>query len=762
MDILVGSTLGGYRLTRLLGSGGMGAVYLAEDPSIGQQVAMKVIRADGDAYSDSQGEAWAADRFRLEARAVASLDHLHILPLYRYGEDEAPGGRRAYMVMQYRPEGSLWDWLRRRAGVSSAIAPALPEGLPSGWPLSLEEAADYLRQAASALQYAHDQGIVHRDIKPANFLLRFDQNSAGHTGHHAFLLLSDFGLAKFFSTSSATTQVFGTPTYMAPEQFEGIVGPESDQYALAVMIYYFLAGHPPFEGEPMRLMHQHLSATPPPIRSYAPQLAAGVEQVLARALAKKPAERYPSVMAFAEAFAQYMYANDAAVSFTPRFSLPAVEREPHNAGLPDASSSPTIFSPTPSPLYPPVQSGPLSGPTEQMMRASAPLYAPTMQSNPAISSSSDQTWGMASGPISQPTVSSSGKITPLPETRVNRRNALGWLLGGVLIVGVGVGTGAYLYLSGSVPGQGQRQGPVPGPGQTPSVKQTSTAHNAIKYVLRGHTGVVASLSWSPDGTQLASGSYDSTARLWLPGSQSSALTFTGHKESVFAVAWNPDGTLIASGGRDESVQVWTTDGTARYSFSNQGAAVDTIAWSLTGSRLVIGTQGNGARNILLSQRSDAPLGAKSIVRTVAFSPDGGMLAIGAETGFVGVFEWPSLRRLLYRRVHNGHALALAWSPDGTRLASGGSDKVALVLDVSSDRVIRTLAHEGTVNGVAWEPGSTGRLATASSDGSMRIWEADGNAHTAYNGHAGGVTSIAWSTGGLATGSTDAAIIIWNI
>src|SRR5579859_4813220 len=102
--------LGGYTLLRKLGSGGMGTVYLAEDQTIGQQVAIKVIRTDRDAHVDSLGEAQATELFRREARAVAGLDHLHILPLYRYGEEEADDGQRAYMVMQYRPEGSLWDW----------------------------------------------------------------------------------------------------------------------------------------------------------------------------------------------------------------------------------------------------------------------------------------------------------------------------------------------------------------------------------------------------------------------------------------------------------------------------------------------------------------------------------------------------------------------------------------------------------------------------------------------------------------------------
>jgi eukaryotic-like serine/threonine-protein kinase len=204
VETLVGINLGGYTLTRILGSGGMGTVYLAEDKTVGQQVAIKVVRtSDDEAYDEMLSKSQATDRFRQEARAVASLDHLHILPLYRYGEEETAYGTQAYMVMQYRPEGSLLDWQKKRArkvlaeaSVTSALQESiqLPPGLPTDWPLSIEEAADYLMQAAFALQYAHDRGIIHRDIKPANFLLRFDTNPTTGT-HSAFLLLSDFGLA---------------------------------------------------------------------------------------------------------------------------------------------------------------------------------------------------------------------------------------------------------------------------------------------------------------------------------------------------------------------------------------------------------------------------------------------------------------------------------------------------------------------------------------------------------------------------------------
>ncbi len=766
MDILVGTTLGGYTLVRLLGSGGMGAVYLAEDQSIGQQVAIKVVRTDDGEYVDAQSEALVAERFRQEARAVASLDHLHILPLYRYDEEVTSSGRRAYMVMQYRPEGSLWDWLRRRAGLASAasmaLAPRLPEGLPTGWPLSLEEATDYLLQAASALQYAHDRGLIHRDIKPANFLLRFDLNAPGNAAHKAFLLLSDFGLAKLFSASAATTQVFGTPTYMAPEQFEGIVGPESDQYALAVMIYNLLAGRPPFEGEPMRLMHQHLNVAPPPIRSYASQLPSSIEGVLARALAKKPAERYPSIAAFAEAFAQCLHESEATAMFSPHFSLPVQLQGQSNPNGADVLAAPTTYMIPQTPPYPPLSNKLIISPTDRFATASGPIYPQATPSNPSISSPG-QSWMGASGPIYPPQSMLSQTVSP-SQPQTSRRHVLGWLIGGALVAtGVAGGTGLYFYLNRNPANSSSTQiTPVVGSQGGTKTTPVTSGQNAIKYVLKGHKDTVASLAWSPDGLRLASGSHDHTARLWLLNSTQSVLTFAEHRLEVLAVSWNRTGTLIASGSRDDSVRIWDVSGTNRYTFANQGAPIDSIVWSLTNSQVIIGTMGNGVRELSLGQKNALPLGVKSIIRSVALSPNGRLLAVGAETGFVGVFEFPSLRRLIYRHLHAGQVLALDWSPDSTRLASGGTDKMVYVIDAASTRVTRSFSHDGVVNGVAWEPGQFGRLATAGGDGTMRIWELLQGTHTIYRGHTGSVTSVAWGTQGLATGSTDTTIILWNV
>jgi eukaryotic-like serine/threonine-protein kinase len=242
---LEGQHLGHYRLLHLLGSGGMGEVYLAEDARIGQQVAIKVVRSEGIAYPQSESATEAARLFEREAKAIARLDHPHILPLYAYGEETLQGTQLTYLVMPYRKEGTLATWLRQRGRAA---------------PLSPSEVGLLLQQAAEALQHAHNQHILHQDIKPSNFLIRVRED---HTDSPD-LLLSDFGIAKLTSaTASASQSIRGTPIYMAPEQWDGYPVEASDQYALAIMVYELLVGRPPFVGNPAQVMRQHYLVSPP-------------------------------------------------------------------------------------------------------------------------------------------------------------------------------------------------------------------------------------------------------------------------------------------------------------------------------------------------------------------------------------------------------------------------------------------------------------------------------------------------------------------
>jgi serine/threonine protein kinase len=290
---LEGQHLGHYRLLRLIGSGGMGEVYLAEDARIGQQVAIKVIRAEGIVYQGSEGATEAARLFEREAKAIARLDHPNILPLYAYGEETLHDTQLTYLVMPYRKEGTLAMWLKQRG---------------NSVPLSPTEVAPLLQQAADALQHAHHQHILHQDIKPSNFLIRVREDHPDRPD----LLLADFGIAKLTSaTASASQSIRGTPTYMAPEQWDGHPVAASDQYALAIMVYELLVGHPPFEGNPGQVMRQHYMTPPPAPSSLNASLSPAIDAVLLCALAKDPEERFVSVSAFAQAFDEAVHSEGA-------------------------------------------------------------------------------------------------------------------------------------------------------------------------------------------------------------------------------------------------------------------------------------------------------------------------------------------------------------------------------------------------------------------------------------------------------------------
>lgn len=281
---------GRYRILRPLGSGSMGEVYLVDDTRINRQVAIKVIRTEAASYipyPDSGTMGDAARLFEREAKAIAHLNHPNILPLFDFGEETVNGAPLAYMVMPYCADGSLSTWLSTRGPTQ---------------PLSLQDVAHFLHQAADALQHAHDNNIIHQDVKPQNFLLR--SNKAPRLPD---LLLADFGIAKLTAGTSGSSQAIrGTPIYMAPEQWEGQPVPASDQYALAVMIYQLLTGRPPFQGGPGQMMYQHFNVSPQPPSSINPALNKDIDAVILRAMAKQPNARFPSMTAFAQAFQQAM------------------------------------------------------------------------------------------------------------------------------------------------------------------------------------------------------------------------------------------------------------------------------------------------------------------------------------------------------------------------------------------------------------------------------------------------------------------------
>jgi len=280
-----GQQLRHYRIVRLLKNGGMGEVYLAVDTLLHRQVAIKVIQSDAIRYAETDTAREAVRLFLREAQAIAQLDQINILPVYDSGEEYVNDTAVMYMVMPYRQGGSLKDWLRAH-GVQELLPLAAVERIVS--------------HAAFALQHAHDRQIIHQDVKLSNFLVH---GNAEHLSQ-LNLQLADFGVAKFMMKSSEKSLIVrGTPSYMAPEQWEGQPVPATDQYALAVMTYELLTGRLPFEGNGYQNMwHQHCHVEPNPPSMINPVLPKELDGVLLRALAKKPKNRYSSVSAFAHAF----------------------------------------------------------------------------------------------------------------------------------------------------------------------------------------------------------------------------------------------------------------------------------------------------------------------------------------------------------------------------------------------------------------------------------------------------------------------------
>ncbi len=275
--------LGKYEIVRTLGTGAMGVVYLAFDPGIHRQVAVKTIRKD--LLEGKQGPQLIA-RFRQEAIAAGRLSHPGIVAVYDYGEDE----RAAYIVMEYAPGENLEDYVAKRGG------------------LPLQELGGMMAQLCAALQYAHDAGVVHRDIKPSNLLV---------SGR---LKITDFGIARL-ATSNLTQggTALGTPSYMAPEQYTGGgADHQADLFSVGVVFFQLLTGALPFEGVTiLEVAYKICHVEPTPPTQLSPHLPRAVDAVVARALAKSKEARFAAARDLSDAITAALMDDEATAPAPP-------------------------------------------------------------------------------------------------------------------------------------------------------------------------------------------------------------------------------------------------------------------------------------------------------------------------------------------------------------------------------------------------------------------------------------------------------------
>lgn len=341
---LIGRSLGKTQIVSLLGQGGMATVYKGYQPDVDRYVAVKVLPPH------PARDPGFVERFKLEARTVARLQHPHIVPLYDYGTE---ANDIFYLVTAFIDGGSLNERIHQYEGVPGF------------------ETADLLRQIAPALDYAHRSGVIHRDIKPDNILLDREGNA----------LLADFGIVKLVegttATLTATGGLLGTPAYMSPEQAQGLpLDPRSDIYSLGIVVFEMLTGKQPYSADTtMQIVLKQIQAPVPTLLDYMPNATLALDDVLRRALAKNPADRYQSATAFAEAFNAAITGQVAAVPRrvnTPNdaTTIGVVDNQNQSPQSPTSSVSPTygasssggVAPSTPTPIPTVTPTSPLASP----------------------------------------------------------------------------------------------------------------------------------------------------------------------------------------------------------------------------------------------------------------------------------------------------------------------------------------------------------------------------------------------------------------
>jgi len=655
----VGQQLGNYCLLRLLGKGGFGQVYLGEHIYLKTHVAVKLLRED---INGTQTEAFRL-AFLDEARKIAALKHPHILRVFEFSMDKFT----PYLVMDYAAHGTL---LERH---------------PPGSKLSVARVISYIQPIAQALSYAHTTQLVHRDVKPANVLL--DELDT--------ILLSDFGLATIAhnTASMQTIANMGTASYMAPEQLQGHPVTASDQYALAVMVFEWLCGELPYQGDPISVGIQHLTTPVPSLRQLNRELSPAVEAVVQKAMAKDAKLRFASVLDFVHALEQ---ANQA---------------EPQTSN----SASNSIYTPA---VFPPAHTKSFVEPAPLTLGFDNPFsfaLSNTANSIPALSlihDSKGAAYALLANqePLLNNSIANNGSVNKTRHVHAN----------GMTLLTYGSASGKVYSVVWSPDGTR-----VASAGNDTAIRIWDVASGETLHTL-SHGSAVYTVAWSPDGSRVASGGNDAIVRIWDVTTGQVLYNLQSHLVSVNAVVWSPDGRFIASASDDQSVLVWeAVSGKLIDHYEGHDKWVNAVTWSPDGKLLA---SASGDQTVQVWEAASGKLICRydrhnSDVHAVAWSPDGKLLASASGDQTVRIWEATSGKLVRRYEGHSASVNAVTWSRDGKLLASASYDQTVQVWDAATGK--RLLTYSGHTNGVAavaWSPDGQ-RIASGAYDRTVQVWQA---------------------------------------
>jgi len=774
--------LGEYRILREVGRGGMGVVYEAVQESLGRHVALKVLPFHGAT------NAVYLERFRREAQAAARLHHTNIVPVFGVGEHEGVH----YYAMQFIQGQSLDAVLREvkrikgekcsltepgrtgdpnatrslalklltgslpvpdtMAAVEAAAAPPTPDHAPSSASGSQSELASrteaqYFRetarmafQVAEALAHAHQHGIVHRDVKPSNLLVDGD----------GIVWVTDFGLAKAEGSGELTHtgDILGTLRYMAPERFQGVSDVRGDVYGLGVTLYEMLTLRPAFDdADRARLVQRVTNENPLRPRQIDPHVPRDLETIVLKAMAKEPADRYPSAAAMAEDLLRY------------------VEDRPIRARRASLAERAWQWRRR-NPVLAAVGGLAVAALLASVVLSLALAYQQWQQAVAAKDAAA------AIAKKQEETLAALNKFERLSaDLEVDKTLSTcdkGALKNGMLRLA------DCLDLA-------TRAGP---PDLEQGIRANLAAWRRELRPLRmavAHSDMVAAVAFSPDGKTLLTGSYDCTARRWDAATGEPVGELIRRKGQVRAVAWSQDGEIFATGsGFDDWGEVCLWDAASgRRLFAGplpHPMQVRAVAFSPDGQDLLIGGidwtaalwEVRTGRRLLEKPRRLFDVRHQGQVQSVAFSPDGGTLLTGSHDATARLWDAKTGKELPQSPIKGdgGEVWVAVFSPDGKWILTGGMGQTAQLWDAATGaaHVGEPLPLHAGICTAAFSPdGAT--ILTADTSGKVAFWGVKtGRPVGRPLKHLGTVRAAAFRADGKAvlTGCDDGLVRLWDV
>ncbi len=784
-----GTKIGRYELLSLIGEGGMGLVYLAEQKEpVKRRVALKIIKPGMDSRQ-------VIARFEAERQALAMLDHPNIAHVFDAGTTSAG---LPYFVMEYVKGMSITAYCDEHK-------------------LDIEQRLKLFEHVCEGIHHAHQKGIIHRDIKPSNILVSMH-------GDRAVPKLIDFGIAKATARSLTDKTVFtcqgqllGTPEYMSPEQVDLAIqdiDTRSDIYSLGVVLYELLAGVLPFETE--SLAHLGFAEVQRTIREQEPdspsirltnlgqqakiiatsrgtqaialarRLHRELEWIPLKAMRKDRCRRYRSASEMADDIRNYL--NGLPLIAGPETAVYRVKKFVHK----HVGSVATVVLVTVAIILGFIVSTSLYFRSEKALQreAVARIEAEQSREQEAIARKQAEQAEQATKEKAEELRHSHyvnsiqladakygeaniGRVHELLESCPNELRGWEWhRLNHIIDQSIMTLRGHSDEVTAmAISPDGKR---IVSGSDDKTIKIWDSASGDELMTLRGHDDWISSVAFSPDGKRIISGSGDNTVKVWDSATGAELMTLRGHSDDVYGMAISPDGKRIVSGSIDKTIRVWNADnGAELMTIRGQDRQIGPVSFSPDGKRIISGSLDWTVWNQTIKVW-DTTTGAELMtlfghdyywINSIDISPDGKRIISGGSDSTIKVWDSATGSEIMTIRGHKLGITKVAFSPNGKQFVSGSNDGMIKVWDVSTGTELMTLlGHRNGVSSVAFSPDGM-HIISSSKDKTIKVWDNAIRAEAVtLSGHQGTIFSIAFSPDGkrFVSGGSGNTVTVWNV